>query len=304
LSSDSSGAPRDLSIDESNRENLELLVQSEHSPYWKKSMKDVFLVSAALGFYNGERTPLKRKKSTIPRSVLSDQEMWLLKSIAVSEKRELEILANMKEVLEIAEEYADSGITILRDIVFAGAPGDPSKRLELEARSALEQSKRIVNDQMDDERPNGKTPREDKEEYLIMSDFENSLRQLIRKKLPEVSSNWWKERIPEDVREYAERIMESERKKSPWLRGAGQDPLDYVCFPDYVKIITGGGNWETSFKEIFKQKGQIESKLKELEPVRNSLSHSRKLTKDQRDVLTLYTSQILSLIREAESEKP
>jgi hypothetical protein len=40
--------------------------------------------------------------------------------------------------------------------------------------------------------------------YLLVEDLERALRECIRTRLEKISENWWKERIPPDVREKAE----------------------------------------------------------------------------------------------------
>jgi dnd system-associated protein 4 len=102
-------------------------------------MKDAFVFAAAYGFHFRTKEKLKKKKGTIPLSAFSDAEKWLLMSIAIADQNSLDILFNVKQVYEIAQEYANGGITILRNAVMSGQPGDPYKRIEAEIKNILPQ---------------------------------------------------------------------------------------------------------------------------------------------------------------------
>jgi hypothetical protein len=55
----------------------------------------------------------------------------LIKAMAVADAGNLDILNDPKQVLKIAEEYANGGIDLLYDRVYVGA-GEYAKRLEEE----------------------------------------------------------------------------------------------------------------------------------------------------------------------------
>ena len=121
---------------------------SPHSPFRDALFKDIFLVAMVIGHRRGIRSPLKGPYHDLFRaSVLSSNEEWLIKSIAIAEKGDLDVLLNDKEVLKIAEEYANSGILVLYDIIFGGAPGDPLKRIEAEAMEIIHTISRSEEDE-------------------------------------------------------------------------------------------------------------------------------------------------------------
>ncbi len=131
--------PRDLDVDEERHELYRELTEAESSPFYERTMKDVFVFAAAYGFYYKAREKLKRKKGTIPMSAFSDPEKWLLMSIAIADQNSLDVLFQVKTIYEIAQEYANGGITILRNAVMSQQPGDAYKRMEIEIRSILAQ---------------------------------------------------------------------------------------------------------------------------------------------------------------------
>lgn len=78
---------------------------------------------------------------------------------------------------------------------------------------------------------------------------------------------------------------------------APEDPLAYVGFSDYDDIILYGSNWEDCFQEVFKDSGWLSTKLRELEPIRNTLMHSRKPTRHGIEKLRVNSSDLLGRIR-------
>jgi len=127
------------------------------------------------------------------------------------------------------------------------------------------------------------------EAYGLLRNLEGALRKLIEESLSPISADWWTSRIPDDVREKAEG-----RKK----QAAGNlHPVHYVDFPDYVKIIRKKDNWREAFNKILKDEEWISVKVKELEPIRNALAHSRTLPRGGLEKLRINVKDILNLIR-------
>jgi hypothetical protein len=78
-----------------------------------------------------------------------------------------------------------------------------------------------------------------------------------------------------------------------------ENPLSYVGFSDYDDIILFDGNWEECFQSVFKDRGWLSTKLRELEPIRNSIMHPRKLTKHGIEKLRVNSRDLLGRIRSA-----
>ena len=127
------------------------------------------------------------------------------------------------------------------------------------------------------------------EAYPLLRDVENAVRGVIEERLTQLSSNWWSERIPEDVRLRAEERREKD--------GDGLSFIYYVDFPDYLKIIRKKDNWRDAFAGVFRDDEWISVKLRELEPIRNALAHSRPLPPGSLDRLRVNSKDILSRIK-------
>ena len=120
----------------------------------------------------------------------------------------------------------------------------------------------------------------EKEPHIALDELENALRDCIKSNLQQLSDKWWVERVPPDVQQKAEERRSKEEVK--------RDPVQYLDFPDYLKIITRRDNWRETFGSIFKDESILAAKLKELEPIRNAVRHTRKLTSEQKEKLKIF----------------
>lgn len=81
-----------------------------------RTMKDVFMWAACLGYRRGERRRLTGKRVTIFRwaQFTPQMDVPLLKALAIAESGDVDVLLSQDEILTVAEEYANSGIHELR----------------------------------------------------------------------------------------------------------------------------------------------------------------------------------------------
>ncbi len=136
-----SEAPRDLDVDVANHELFEKLKDYERSPFYGRTMKDIFIFAMSLGYSEKMRKRLTKRKGTIPEATLDDDEKWLIRTIAIAEEKTLDILFDETKIYEIAEEYANAGIRLLASTLLNDKPGDPSKKLVSNVLSLQKQSR-------------------------------------------------------------------------------------------------------------------------------------------------------------------
>lgn len=87
-------------------------------------LKYAFLWAVSLGLNEGKRTPLQGAKDGVfMTSNLNDDQKAFLYTIAIAETNDLEVIDNEDKVVSIAEEYANTGIYRLRELLL-DAPGD------------------------------------------------------------------------------------------------------------------------------------------------------------------------------------
>ena len=89
-----------------------------------KTMKGLFLLATLVGYRRGERMSLEKGVGIFSWAQFSAQEdVPVLRSLAIAETGNVTVLANQDELLTIAEEYANCGIAEIRDQV-AEMPGN------------------------------------------------------------------------------------------------------------------------------------------------------------------------------------
>lgn len=113
-------------IDESHHEIYEDLTrkrEKEDSPPPFKTMKDLFLLAALIGYGREKRLLLEKRQGIFTWAQLSAQEdVPVLRALAIAETGDVDVLTNQDELLTIAEEYANSGIVEIQEQV-AEMPG-------------------------------------------------------------------------------------------------------------------------------------------------------------------------------------
>jgi hypothetical protein len=131
----------------------------------------------------------------------------------------------------------------------------------------------------------------------VLHDLEVALRGCIATRLSALTPDWWIERVPAELRARAEHRRAQRERVWPWLDGGDHDAVEYLEFPDYSKIILDPKNWEQAFAPVFVDPDTLRVKLKELEPIRNDVAHSRPLSKTHRNRLDTYADDIQTAIR-------
>lgn len=129
---------RDLRYSKADGEKYRALLEDDLSPFYHTTYKDLFMYAAAYGFRNGLRQTLIKPQANIPLSVLSEQEKWLLKAIALAETKSLQTLNDENAMYAISEEYANGALEPIYLEVFGGKVGKPYKRMMQEVFDEFE----------------------------------------------------------------------------------------------------------------------------------------------------------------------
>ena len=131
--------------------------------------------------------------------------------------------------------------------------------------------------------------------YLRLKNLEEKIRKFIEEELSESTPQWWKQRIPGDVKGDAEDRKQKDEKRKNW-NFEEHSLISYIDFTDYEKIIARKDNWKDIFQDIFHDKDAISAKLKAIEPIRNAISHTRNLDVRETEQLAFYSEEILQSI--------
>lgn len=138
--------------------------------------------------------------------------------------------------------------------------------------------------------------RSSEEAIQLVTNLEKALRSCVRDRLGRTSDDWWSSRVPTNVRTRAEKNRRRADAVYPNV-SAPEDPLSYVNFGEYDDIILHGRNWEESFASVFPDQAWISTKLRELEPIRNALMHSRDLTEHGLEKLRVVSRDIVERLK-------
>ena len=168
------------------------------------------------------------------------------------------------------------------------AQADSAHRPDTSVRRVLEVVGRIEGWQ-----PPSSPSRHAEESSDVLRMLERELRRCIEERLSRVTANWWTERVPEEVRLHAERRVSLRERVWPWLDGGGHRAVEYLDFPDYARIILDLQNWQQVFSSVFVDQDALRVKLRELEPIRNDVAHSRQITPANAARLRLYARELV-----------
>ena len=114
-----------ICINESHHEIYKnLTTDKKDSPQPFKTMKDLFLLAALIGYRQEKRLTLEQGIGIFSWAQFSSQEdVPVLRALAIAETGDVNVLANQDELLTIAEEYANGGIVEIQEQV-AEMPGN------------------------------------------------------------------------------------------------------------------------------------------------------------------------------------
>ena len=82
--------------------------QPDEAPF--ETFKDIFMLAVCQGFQNRRRVRTLKAGSEIRLSVFTEDDIAILKAIAIAETGDVQILTQFGDILGIAEEYANAGI--------------------------------------------------------------------------------------------------------------------------------------------------------------------------------------------------
>lgn len=104
-------------IDKEDRPYYQKAVEENIINFKNKNQKEQFLLAMAIGFENDQKRELKTRDGFFFSNYLGSEDKTLINALAIHVHGSPDILANEKEVFDIAEQYASAGIRILVDSI-------------------------------------------------------------------------------------------------------------------------------------------------------------------------------------------
>ncbi len=116
---------------------------------------------------------------------------------------------------------------------------------------------------------------------------EISLRDFIARELEKLyGAPWWRQGVPEDIRNYANNRIRERAEEEPWQEAAlrllpPQKKLDYIATPHLRKIIDYSSNWQRFEQTFVKDKDYALAQFKSFETLRDIYQHHREKECDE-----------------------
>ncbi len=113
--------------------------------------------------------------------------------------------------------------------------------------------------------------------YAIYYALENTVRRLISGRLSEKhGANWWKDKVPEGVRNEVAKKQKEEKDTAMSIRS--EDPLAYTNFGELIAIFDA--NWP-DFSDTLRSQKAMQTTLSQFNKIRNPVAHSCELNDDE-----------------------
>ncbi len=115
-----------------------------------------------------------------------------------------------------------------------------------------------------------------------VEDLETRLRNVLHTTLLEGHGpKYWKQNIPQGIRDGAQGRIEHEIRKQPGLSSDdfadARAKLDFCNVTDYSQIVSNGANWPL-FESIFRRRTDLERHMEAFAEYRNAVMHNRQMT--------------------------
>lgn len=106
--------PRDIRIDDQYVDEYEKFVSRSSSPFEGADKSDLYVLAAALGWYEGAFEKSQSRYVLFARGAISNEQMWTLKSIAIAHSSDgVDVLNDGTETIHLIEYYANGGMRLL-----------------------------------------------------------------------------------------------------------------------------------------------------------------------------------------------
>lgn len=112
--------------------------------------------------------------------------------------------------------------------------------------------------------------------YEVFYSLETTIRRLVRDQLQEAETDWWKERVPKQIRTDAEKRQQ--REVDTGFTPRSDDPMDFLTFGELSEIIKV--NWDV-FGAVFSSAKAVERVMGNLNTLRGPIAHCTPLAEDE-----------------------
>ncbi len=218
------------------------------------------------------QAPKAERDVAVAAASILARDIFLRKWEEVAKAYGLEFPKEASRVVEFGKQLvAEHGVEVLLNVakVHFATKAQITGGLVPEVRP--EEAGQVTADRV--QRPMQESEKEDErlEFYHLISAFEAELRAYIEARLKNVfGTNWWAERIPNEIRGRAEKLAEGEAKKGRMV-GA----LVCLDFSHYEWLLLNDVNWEKAFRPMFQNRDLLRARLVILKSYWDPVAHTR-----------------------------
>ena len=112
----------DIGFKNSDQVMYQYLTKKEsRTPFSGMLMSEVFIYAMSLGYKDGKRVPYAAKERfpNMPPNAFNSEMRWIMRSISITVEEDLEHVVEHSKVVKIAEEFANRGMEIIRELDIA-----------------------------------------------------------------------------------------------------------------------------------------------------------------------------------------
>lgn len=119
----------------------ELTKKDSQTPFSGMLMSELFIYAMSLGYNDGKKVLYEKgeRSPNMPPNAFTSDMRWLMRAISITDNEELEHIIDHDKVVKVAEEYANRGMEIIREL-------DEKSKVEFERDAPYETHlKNIIN---------------------------------------------------------------------------------------------------------------------------------------------------------------
>lgn len=240
---------------------------------------------------------IQQKKKEYGNLVTTETAAYILASdsgIDISKYLDKNELAETRE----AKKGHGGPVAPMRTAKVAKAEKKASRQVTIDIGKALKLTNGFLTDKIAEE-----AKKMAEQVYPVVYLFENSIRNLISKRMLEMyGSGWWDTQVSGTIKRNVQGRIDAENSDR-WHSKRGAHQIYYTDMGDLSSIITT--NWDV-FKPIFPDQGWVTQRLDEVEKSRNIIAHNNPLEQKEIDRINLYFddwNRQLSGIKDEEQRK-
>ena len=103
----------EIDIDVAYRDKYEYLIKTDASPFFRRTMADVFIFAMALAIKKDLPPKKLTKRAKLPANAFDSEKRTIMRSVIIHQKDDVYAIRDNTTVKHLCEDYANAGIEML-----------------------------------------------------------------------------------------------------------------------------------------------------------------------------------------------